>query len=143
MFRRIGAERRTWRAAGPGLAMGVALLAGLMAAPGPAGAQIERPGASGAVTRPGPPGVQGYSSTPDVRPELRRRPDRDWHDRDRWRGDWRGDWRDRHWGGYPYHGPYWYPRYPYYPGYAPWYNYPVYPGRWVWDGWNWVFVPAY
>jgi hypothetical protein len=101
------------------------------------------PGASGSVQPRGQviaPGLRGSGGTADQRHQIYDRDgDRDRHrdqDRDRHAGwDRRGPDRP-YWGHY---GSYHYPRYGYYyPG-----PYGTYPGRWVWDGWNWIFVPIH
>jgi hypothetical protein len=127
-----------------GLAVGVGILVGALAGPGLGWAQMPAPssGAPGASMTVQPRSVvpnQGYrgsAATPDPRHQIFDRDgdgrpdnDRDWREWDRRRPSW----------GYGYHGPYYYPRYGYYdPG-----PYGTYPGRWVWDGWNWIFVPIY
>jgi hypothetical protein len=67
------------------------------------------------------------------------------HDGDRYRDRDRD--RDRHssWDNHHSHRPHW----GYHSGYSPQYGYYYpgpygsYPGRWVWDGRNWLFVPIY
>ncbi len=121
-------------AVGAAVALGL-LLVGL-SGPAPAGAQMQRPGPGG-----------GYYSVPERgwggERHWRDRDRGGWGDHDRWRHDgWRRDgWRRDGWD----HGPYWYGR----PGWprphgGGWGPGPVYrPGQWLWNGWGWVWVPAY
>lgn len=136
------------RMVGMGLAVGVGLLVGTLADPGQGLAQMPAPSAGmpgpSASAQPRaqvtPPGFRSFGGTTDPGRSVERH----------WRHD--GD-RDRHhgWDRHRPYRPYWghygpyYPYYSYYPRYG--YAYPgpygTYPGRWVWDGWNWVFVPLY
>ncbi len=140
------------RRAAMGLAVGLAVLLAGMAAPAQAADALRaQPGAPPAVRGGGMAtdrgGVQGYGSVTDP---SRRYDGRQGRGDDGWRGDrgwdrgygYGGDWRYQHWNYRPYPGGYYYPGYAY-PGYAyPGYAVPA-PGQWVWNGWNWVWVPAY
>jgi hypothetical protein len=124
-----------------GLAVGVGILVGSLAGWGEGWAQM--PGASRGMPAPsGSAQPQGQVTGPSLRsatPDQRHQSfDRD-GDRDRHRD------HDRHWGDQQRY----YPPYRYYSGHHPnygYYYYPpygTYPGRWVWDGHNWLFVPIY
>src|SRR5262245_27118604 len=123
-----------------GLAVGVGILAGSLVGWGEGWAQVPAsrgmPAPSGSVQSGGQVTAPGLrSATPDQRRSFDRDDDRDGHrDHDR---NW--GW-DRHYYYRPHPGYYsgYYPPYGYY--YPP---YGTYPGRWVWDGHNWLFVPLY
>jgi hypothetical protein len=129
------AMTRTLRSAAKGLAVGLGLVVGAVVGGGEASAQVSAsrgmPAPSGSFSQPAQPGGQvtipGYQR----------------HDRDGGRDrDRDGRWGDRH---RYYHGHAGYYGQHYYPGYG-YYSYPpygTYPGRWVWDGHNWLFVPLY
>jgi hypothetical protein len=135
---------RTVTSAAKGLAVGVGILAGSLVGWGEASAQVSAsrgmPAPSGSFSQPVQPG--GQVTIPGYQRHYNRDGDRDRdghrdHDRDR-DGRW-GD-RHRHNHGYAgYYGKHYYPGYGYY-SYPP---YGTYPGRWVWDGRNWLFVPLY
>jgi hypothetical protein len=124
---------------GLGLALGL-LVAGVArpesAAAGNAQIQPSRPATSGGgsiSTAPalgqGGPRAQWYGSVPD----HGRDGDRRW-DRDRGR---HGGWDHR--GGYYWNGRPWWGH-----GHAGWAPGPYYrPGRWVWNGWGWVWLPGH
>ncbi len=115
-------------AAGAAVALGL-LLGGLLG-PAPAGAQMQRPGPSGG----------GYHSVPA--PSWSG--ERHWRDGghggwDRGRGGHGGWGRDR-WGHDGHGRPGWHR--PHYGGW--WGPGPAYrPGQWLWNGWGWVWAPAY
>jgi hypothetical protein len=118
-----------------GLAVGVGILVGSLAGWGEGWAQV---GASRGM--PAPSGSVQSGGQVSI-PSHQRHYDRDGdrhrdHDRDR---HWHGD-RHRHYPPYVgYYGNH-YPSYGYYYSPGP---YGSYPGRWVWDGRNWLFVPLY
>jgi hypothetical protein len=127
-----------------GLAIGVGLLVGSLAGPGEGWAQVGAsrgmPAPSGTVQPRGQVTVPGYRA-PEQRHQVYD------HDGDRHRDRDRDRDRDRHssWDHHYSHRPHW----GYSSGHSPHYGYYYpgpdgsYPGRWVWDGRNWLFVPIY
>jgi hypothetical protein len=129
-----------------GLAVGVGILVGSLVGWGEASAQVSAsrgmPAPSGSFSQQVQPGAQVTV------PGYQRNYDRDGgRDRDRHRDDDRD--RDGRWGdrGRDYRGYAGYYGKHYHPGYGYYYHsyppYGTYPGRWVWDGRNWLFVPLY
>ena len=121
-----------------GLAVGIGILVGSLAGPGEGWAQMGAsrgmPAPSGSVQPKGQVTAPGYQ-----RHQVYDNDGNGYRDRDR-------D-RDRHssWDHHYSHRPHW----GYHSGYSPQYGYYYpgpygsYPGRWVWDGRNWLFVPIY
>jgi hypothetical protein len=118
-----------------GLAVGVGILVGSLAGWGEGWAQGSAsrgmPAPSGSVQPGGQVSVPSYQRQYDRDGHRDRDRDRD-HDRD----------RNRHWGDRHGHVGYYSKHYPGY-GYYYYPPYGTYPGRWVWDGRNWLFVPLY
>jgi hypothetical protein len=147
----IRGGRARWAAAMLGLAVGAAALLGGSTGVAQAGGPVTAQSPNGVYTL-GPLPRPGASQGVVIAPDPRQQGDpRDWRGsgRDDWRGhsgNWRHeDWRHDNWQHYGYwHGGRWYPyRYYGYSGYPAYPVYPAYPGQWVWDGWRWVWVPAY